>query len=233
MTAKNLLIYGILNSLNVGLILVMVTSIVQSYLSTQKTKKIFINLKMIGEISQRKFDVVINYKNIRNYACRRAAYMIGFFLTSHAIATSFHCDSFDQAYPLIIGSIPVFVLYMIVFKFAFHVQMINGELAFLEKLLRKVFEKPQPKVPKYSSNRFLTVKPVTYMMDEPLRRLRAARQIYNIIYENGMLVNQSNGLTILILVIDLVVSLTASGYEIYVIMIGGLTKDLIPGEEHL
>lgn len=232
MTAKNLLIYGILSSLNVGLMLVMVISLVQSYLSTQKTKKIFINLKMIGEISLRVFDIVINYKNIRNYACRRAAFMAAFFLTTHAIATSFHCDSFEEAYPLLVGSIPVFVLYMIIYKFIFYVQMINCELVFLEKLLTKVFEKPQQKVPKYYSNRFLTVKPVVPLMDEPLRRLRAARKIYNIIYENGLLVNQSNGLTILILLMDLVVSLTATGYEIYVIAIGGLTKDLIPGGKY-
>lgn len=122
---------------------------------------------------------------------------------------------------MLIGSIPILLLFMIIYKFVFYVDMVNNQLEFVVKLLDKTFQPEEVKV--VGEMCFKNT------LDDPLKKLRAIRKVYNIIFESGALVNRSNGLTILILLMDLVIAITASGYEIFVIAVGSLPIQRIPG----
>lgn len=219
---SNILMRAIINSLSIGLILVVSVSLVQSYLSTRATKKIFYNINQMAEICLDEFGVKVNYKRIKASIWKRGATMITFFVITHGGVTLFlYNDSPEEAFRMLIGSIPILLLFMIIYKFVFYVDMVNNQLEFVETLLDKTFQPEAVKVvgEMCFKNTF----------DDPLKKLRAIRNVYNIIFESGALVNRSNGLTILILLLDLVISITASGYEIFVIAVGSIPIQRIPG----
>lgn len=79
---SNILMRAIINSLSIGLVLVVSVSLVQSYLLTRATKKIFYNVNQIAEISLDQFGIKVNYKRIKASIWRRGATMIIFFVVS-------------------------------------------------------------------------------------------------------------------------------------------------------
>lgn len=227
-TAKNVLNFAISNSMNVGLILVVSTSIIQSFMSTRCVKKIFLNVKDIMKLYRQELDVIIDFRRIKKSTLKKVLLVILFFISTHGTVTLIKRNS-NNAFPLLLGAIPVFFLHVVVFKFTFYVGMINSQLFFLNKMLGNISTCHQPI--KFIDNVSFPVTQIKSikLFDDPLKKLRTLRRIYNIIYENGTLINNSNGLTILVMFINIVISLTASGYQAFVIVIGGLSPDTVPG----
>ncbi|CRK88197.1 CLUMA_CG001978, isoform A [Clunio marinus] len=64
---------------------------------------------------------------------------------------------------------------------------------------------------------------------DPMKQFRAARKIYNLISENGDLVNKCHGFTILVLLLGIVLTLTGSGYRAFMIIMKNLSWRETPG----
>lgn len=229
-TAKNFITFAIQHSMNFGLILVILVSMVQSFMTTSKTKKLFLNVKEIAKLSYDEFNFTVNFKSIKKAALRRSYVLMTFFITVHFSTFFFRADSPEDVIPMLLGILPILYLLLIVYKFIFYVGMVNKQLNFVGKLLHETFKNPPPiKTIDNKNMHSLYVKPAKNCEEDHFKKLLATRKIFNLVYENGLLVNDSNGFTILIVLLDLVVALTASGYEIFVIIVGGLPVEKIPG----
>lgn len=227
--AKNVLMYAIQHSMTVGFILVAYTSLIQSYTSTQKVKKFFSNTKDIVRLVHKEFNIKVNFKQIKREACKKILVMIIFFVTAHLTMTFLVVQSLRMTIGMIILMLPIFFILVIVYKFIFYVDIINHQLMSLEKMVGDIFKSQPLKIFDDFHVHMTTVEPAK-SSEDPMKKLQAARKIYNLIYDNGLLINSSNGLTIMIMLLCIVTTLTASGYEIFVIVVGDLPMHQIPGK---
>lgn len=222
-TAKNVVMLAIQRFMDFGLVLVIFTNLIQSFVSTRSIKMVFLNVKEIVQLAKNEFSFVVNFEKIRFATWKRFYIMLIGVGTFHSITAYLMFHNNQTIIPMLAAVVPVFFLIMIVYKFVFYVGMINNQLEFLAKLLENIFVRKSSKIVDNFPKKHVK-------FDDPIRKLRAARQIYNFIYHNSTLINDSLGLTILVLLAVLVTSLTACGYKIFVIIIGGLPTDEIPGE---
>lgn len=224
-TAKNMLMFAIQNSMNFGFVLVVCTSLIQSFTSTHNIKKFFVNLKMSVEILREVFDVKTDFNSLKKTMWKRFFVMLALFVSLHGSV------GFSQyrmeILPIFIGILPIFFLIMIVCKYVFYVGMVNHQLECLDSAIETVITFPPIKIIDNINFHLLPLKPVK-QLDGPLKKINAVRKIYNLIYANGNLINDSVGLTILILLVTLITTLTATGYKLFVIIIGGLEMNEIP-----
>lgn len=230
LTSKNVIIYVIKQSMNVGLVALLSVSFLQSYTSTQSIKKIYLNSKEIARLCL-KFKLNIDFKKIKKDAWKRIWAMLGFILVMHGSVMLAHLNCPNNILQLILGIFPMLFLLMIVFKFVFYVNIVNHQLQLLEKLFKDAMQYEPVKVIESNIDVYLTqVKSSTPIDDKTLNKLRVVWKIYNVIYDNGALINQSIGLTVLSLLMGLVIALTVSGYEIFVTVVGGRPLQNIPGK---
>lgn len=227
LTAKNVLMYAIQHTMNVGLILVAITSLIQSMTSTRNIKKFFLNIHEIFDLYLYDFKIPANLKSIKRSSWRRMTLMLMYYLTIHGGFMSLHAPLSDAAYKMLFGMLPILFLVMIVYKFVFYVGIINRQLKFLNKLLEDNFLHQPIKMIDNMKFHLTTVKPVK-SPDDNLKKLRSLRKIYNVIFENAAIINDSIGLTVLMLLVCLVISLTVAGYQVFVIVIGGLPATYVP-----
>lgn len=223
-TAKNVLMFVIQNSMNVGLILVVWTSLIQSYLTTRSVKKIFLNVKDFSQHCYYDFNICINFQQIKKSAWKKMSLITLFFSTVHGTSAYFQAKTLTDTVPMLFAAIPTFFLLVVTFKFVFYVDMVNSQLNYLNEILLNCNN-----VSKMVEKLHFNAIPVAPVKDSSsMRKLRAARKMYNIIYESAALINNSNGLSFLVLLMDSVVALMASGYEVFVIIIGDQSVDRIP-----
>lgn len=231
LTAKNVIMFAIKNSMNVGLVLVVCTSLIQSYVSTEYIKKIYLNTDEIARLAFCEFKVFIDFKKIKKSVWKRLAIMAVFFITLQGVIGFTNMKYLNNFYTMLIGIIPLFFFLVIVFKLVFYIDFINLHLEFLEKLIEDVPILQPIKIIDNINLHLLSVKSVKPVKppEDPMRKFRITRKIYNIIYENSILINDSNGLTVLMLLTSLVIALTATGYQGFVIIVGGLPIEKAAG----
>jgi hypothetical protein len=230
-TAKNILTYALQHSINVGFVLVIIVSLMQSYFTTPKVKKIYLNMKEIAEIAMDQFNIKKDFSLVRKSASKRVKVVIFSFLAIHFTTYFIRSASVTDIVPMLIGLLPIFYLVMIVYKFVFYVAMINGQMRFVLKLLEETFKTPPIFVKTVESMKInVTNVQLVRKHENSMSKLLGVRRIFNLTYENGSLINESNGLTILIVLVDLVIGVTAAGYQIFVIFIGGLPTEKLPGK---
>lgn len=227
-TLKNLMLIAVQQSMNFGILLVVTVSLVQSFVSTKNIKGIFMNTRDIIQLCAYDFKIAIDFKKIRSEARKTLRNIVIFITTLHGTMMLIHMKSFDELFQMMLGMLPIFFLVMVEYKFVFYVDMVNRQLEFLKQLLEDIF-KCQVIKNIDDFNFHLTVRPVK-VPDDPIRKLRAAWKIYMKIYDISGLINDSIGLTVLVMLMSLVIALTVSGYEIIVILVGGLPLKRLPGD---
>jgi hypothetical protein len=223
-TAKNVVMFAIKRSFNLGMILVCCSSIVQSFVSTKKIKKVFMNIRQVVKIVQSEFDVCVDFKRFKISALKKLWFLLIFFATIHASVTLVYWNEENLFIRTFLGAIPVVFLLIVVYKILFFIALINYQLELLSEIVKDIFQYHPIKIIENINFHLTSVKTV----EDPLEKLRSARKIFNIIFESGALINSSNGFTILIMLITLVISLTVSGYEVFIIIVGGLPIKNIP-----
>lgn len=231
-TAKNMLNFAIRHSMSVSVVLVVYTSFIQSYTSTRKIKKVFLNNKELVRVCQRDFGMPVDFRHIQRTARKRFFVMTVFLAAAHTVLGLFMVQNLQYVLGLIILFFPYFFLFLIVYKFVFYVGMVNEQLMSLKSLLEGLFTHNQAS--KKSVNRFSFASWEQHSRssellknlksEELLRKLRASRKIYNLVFDNSTLINESLGLTVLILLICLVIVLTATGFEIFITVVGKSSK---------
>lgn len=222
-TPKDILVFIISNSMNVGLILVVLTSFIQTYTSTKTIKRMFLNTKEITRICFNEFIVVCDFKKSKEAAWKRILKGVIFLAVLHVAMTLSQIKTSESNIVMAFAIVPTSYLLMIVFKYVFYVGIVNQQLLVLQKFLEKLFD-AQVKIVEN-----VNICAISSAID-PYRKLRAAWKIYNIIYENGAMINESQGLTVLVILASLIVALSVSGYQVFVITVGGMQANQIPGK---
>lgn len=228
-TAKTVLTYTIQHSMKIGLFLVIFSSVLQSFLSTKKLATIFENFRKVFEITSEDFNVTQNFIKIKQRFKINVTLMIIFLLSTQVFLIVMDTKSFEEFIFLCCGTLPIIFVLLTVFKFVFYVQMINHELKMLSNLVEGIFRLQSPKIIEQLDLHLISVKPHRFY-DDVFKKFVSAKKIYNILYENGSLLNGSMGFTMLVLLIVLVITLTASGYQIFVILVGGTEEKTIAGK---
>lgn len=230
-TAKNVLTFALQHSLNLGLILVVIVSMVQSYFTTPKVKKIYLNFKEITDIALDHFNIKKDFKQVRKGAIKRITVVVSSFVVLHLTSFFFRFGSVNDTIPMLVGAIPVFYLIMVGYKYVFYVAMVNHQMRCVLRLLEEAFKRPLIITKNIENIKFnLTNTQIVKKYENPMTKLLAVRRTFNLVYENGTLINESNGLTILIVLVDLVIAITASEYEIFVVVVGGLPPEKLIGK---
>lgn len=227
-TMKNLMLIAVQQSMNFGILLVLTVSLVQSYVSTNSIEGIFMNTRDIIQLCVYDFKIAIDFKRIKSEATKTLRNFIIFIATLHGTSMLIHMKSSDELFQILLGMLPIFLLALVEYKFVFYVDMVNRQLEFFKNLLEDIF-KCQLIRNIDDFNFHITVRPIKAPND-PIRKLRAAWKIYMKIYDISGLINDSIGLTVLVMLMSLVIALTVSGYEIVVILVGGLPLKRLPGD---
>lgn len=231
-TAKNLIIFAIQRCLEVGYVTVIFIGMVQSLATTINVKKFFINTKLIGKLISQDFSHIFSFEKVRDFSMKRFIVMMIFFATVHGTASIFQyrANGLEGLIEMFIGAAPVFFLMMIVYKFVFYIDLINRQLEALKELFRELFlDDSSLTMINCNQKAAINVLHAIHVRDNSVRKLYTMRKIYNLIHENGELASSSNGLTIMVLIVVVVISLTSGGYNIFVTIVGDFPKDQIIG----
>ena len=231
LTAKNILTFAIQHSLNFGFTLVIVSSVVQSFVTNSKVKKIYLNIREVADIAQESFNVKVNFTAIKRTLSRKLKILVVSFLSLQLTIFFIKSEPRPDVVAMLVGIIPMMYLLMVAYKFVIYVSMVNSQMKFVLKLIEEVFKEPPIPIKTVDAINinFMHAKRIN-KNEYPMRKLLAVRRIFNLIYDNGKLINESNGFTILIVLIDLVIAITASGYKVFVIILGGMPMADIPGK---
>lgn len=225
-TAKNVIMLAVKSSLNIGLTSVMCISLVQSFMSTKKNKKIFLNLKKISEITHQEFGVEVNFKSLKAKSLRRLCFIYVGFAALHGSVTLFYIFNEKILVKMFIAIYPFAFLLATNFKITFYVELINFSLELLKKLIMDIFQHKPIGIIENIDFHLKRVK----SKNDPLEQLRAIRKIFNLINECGGLQNKSHGFMLLIMLCTLVISLTVSGYDLFVALFTKVAFDRFPGK---
>jgi hypothetical protein len=231
-TAKTFLTYAIDNSMNVGMLFVLISSTVQAFFTTKKIKNLYINNRKIVQMIASDYDLRINFKSIHKTVKRYLAIVGLYFLLSHGLILIASASSMQKFLVYVIGTFPMFFLMMSVFKFVFYVEMVNRQIEILTSLIKSIFQEHPLKSLEQLHLHLTSIKYMR-LADNVFKKFVSAKKQYNVLYENAGLINESMGLTILILLIVLVITLTSSGYQVFVILVGGKSLDKLPGKINL
>lgn len=231
LSSKTVLNYLIQHSMYAGLILIICVSLIQSYIATPLIKKFFLNCIRIARMSQQSFQHSIDHRRIARNIFKNFFYIMIFFLATQNIlyiVERIFNESTDN-FIIIFAAVPLLFLNVTAFKFAFHVKMVNFHLETLDDLLREIFD--CPKIIVRLLLQVSTVKP-SRTIDYSIK-LKNIRKILNIVYENAEIVNRGLGATVLTIVSVMVIVITATGYRIFLSILGKLPIEKVAGELNL
>lgn len=228
LTSRNIVMYAIKSLMIVGLVTVLSVSFVQSFVSTQSVKKIYLNSKETVQLCL-EFKLNIDFKKIKRNALKKVCAMLSFIFALHGFVMLSHMNNLHNTLQLTLGIFPMLFLLVVVYKFVFYVDIVNSQLRLLETILEEIF-RYQPSKINDNDVDLKQVEPSKPVDDVTFSKLRVLWKMYNLIYDNGTLINESIGLTVLTLLIGCAIALTVSGYEIFVTIVGGRSIQNLPGK---
>lgn len=229
LNSKTVLNIIVQHSMYIGLIIIICVSLIQSFVSTPLTKKLYMNCINISQMCAKDFGHVIDHRRIRRYVLKYFIFIISFFLMTQFGLYSFgksRGDSADLLQTCII-IIPMIFLHSTAFKFMFYVKILNIHLEAINSILPGIFD-----VPKLYNGRGII--PVVNLKLQEISglsiKIQKLRRVYIIICENAELINRTMGKTVLIIIFVMVVAIIASGYRLFLAMVGKLPIEKVGGE---
>jgi hypothetical protein len=108
-----------------------------------------------------------------------------------------------------VSAVPIFINFLIIYKLTFYIELINEQLESFKELFGKLFEDVPIHIIRVGQR---PAKPIDY----PTKRLRALRSIYNSIFLNARLINESNGITTASLTVQLIIATVTTGHEWFI-----------------
>lgn len=223
--SENILMNAIMFAMNFGLLVVLFVGTLQLFVSSKRLKKVFWLIRemfiIIDYNFTSQFDVNAFNRRIRNIT---VTIYIGF-SASYVIV-----DDYDLLMNNIIFSfIPLFLIMTIVLSYAFYLSLINQMIHFVSTNIEKIFEINE-EMNFMNYRRIIVSSKFLQRPYENLKKLKACRQIYNIITECGNLINESFGLTVLLLLIFSITHLSILGYKILTCMVEARFLEISLGE---
>lgn len=216
--AKNILAFVIQGLLNIGMVLILCVSVLQCFFSTRKIKLFYLEVNQILKLIEENFRSSLDFKRIKINTFLRFSTLFALFTGFFILSADF--TRFDYIFYL--GYIPIFFLILIIFHYIFFVDLTNQFIRFLTSIMHEILKNNEISVitiygKKLSSAGSLNS--VSNQQIEITRKVKICRQIYNKVFDCSKLINQSFGLTILLMLSNVVIALTISGYRLFVVAV--------------
>lgn len=204
-------------------------NLIQSYMATLTTKKFFLNILKISKMCQRDFSYGTDSRILMNEVLRSFASIILFVMTKEisVLILEEYSDRRGPFYRRISAFFSYVYIFTIGTKFCFMVNIINVHLELISKLIQEVFN-----VRDYNVG-ILGLYPknaTSYQIKELQTKILKIKQIYNLVFENAEIINQSMGITILTIATVSIISITVTGFRIFEVIVGNLPISVLPGK---
>lgn len=207
-------IYGIL------LFLFIIVLSYQSISSTQKFMKTYFNLNKCLNIFQNELPIKVDLKPLK-----KSVYL-QFFLLIFSLILYYFVQVKQLNYSFlvkILGGIPSYIFAFSTIFYLFFIQLFN----FLFSLIVKTLEEQSEL---YNTEVKISVITLRIYHDEQVNLVKSCRKVYEILIETKKLINEAFGLTVLISIFIIVISLTLSGYRTFILYIEFKYSGLSMGE---
>lgn len=229
LSSKTILTYVVQHSMYIGLIVIICVSLIQSFTTTLLYKKFFLNCMKITKNCFEDFDLRINNHGVRTFVYKFFISIVSFFVASQTLLYYYETH-FGESKVLgknLFGTIPLIFLSSTAIKFIFQVKLVNYHMETILNILPKIM---QSRIKIVDSLTFYA-KPIKPMKSAELSmKIRNIRRMYNIVCENAEIINRSMGATLLAIVIVLVIAITASGYRLFLAMLGKVPEAKLGGK---
>lgn len=208
------------NFMKFGIISVIISSTAQSFLNTEKIKCFFKNTSAVIDIMYNDFKTLTHFKSLQMVLRLLILGIVILFCFLHTFL--FLKTSEDRRWLLISTIFHVVLLFVTVLKFTFYVLIINYQLEMLQEVINNLFKNQSANSLSASRSCAASITSASKKMHFPCivsNKLISAKKIYNLLFENANIINDCMGLIILNLLVVLVISITASGYVIFVLIV--------------
>ena len=225
-TPKNVITFALKRVLHTGMTSVLCLSFVQSFVTTKSKKKMFLILKEISEIFRQEFDFEVDLESYKKKTWKRLSFILTCFLFMHG--TVVFSQEADQYFVLrmVLSAFPFVFMIVSVYKVIFFVDLINFYLEDLETLLMNILQSEPVGIIETMKLHLKSVK----SMKDPIDDLRIARKIFNLIGQCAELQNKSQGFIILVMLSTMIISVTATGYDLFVVFVSKGPTEPLPGK---
>lgn len=198
LSIKTILQITLNHALNVSFVLIMFTGVLESFTSTKSSKKFIMNIVNIGEIVEDNFQCDTSFDEFARRVKIRRFFCLSYFALFQILASFIYYRSkivFLQK--SILGLFPIFFLVIITLRIVFNINLVNYSLELLKKIIIEMKTRNANEQDRNISSHIIS-----------------CRKIYNKIYENCEIINNSFGFTIFFLVCGFVTVLIVTGYEL-------------------
>lgn len=225
MTSQNviLVLFRIIRSLSklVGYL----TFLIQSYVSTENVKKFFLNTQLIAEWSHQNFHIEIIFSKFRRDAWYRFFAVNLYWALPYCGIIYVNSRSLGETvYMAVFAIFYVGISLAIATKNIFFILLLNFQLRHLEKLLQSVF---QPEYDLIVGKVYdLTIED-NKSEDGDMKQLLIVWKIFNKISENADLINKSMDASVIFVLINAVMALLTSGYELVTSFVSSRTENAL------
>jgi 7tm Chemosensory receptor len=221
LTSKNALRITFLNILSYSLLVFALASLVLSFVTTKNVQEFFINSDKISDIIDQKFNSTFDFVTAKHEAFKKLIVMLIAFIALHATAGAFQIDSTPNMIAWAIGMPVVMFFFIVLYKFTVYVGIINAQLVKVKDLIEKLFKCEPLRIQNAFEMEYQNMKQFKHSEahETSTMKLRAIRDVYSMVSSNAEIVNMSNGLSILILILILVAILTDTGYEMFTLLV--------------
>lgn len=193
--------------------------LILSFNSTQNQKSIFLNLISISEQFESLLKIRIDYKKLAKIMFTKLIVLLLFYIVIYIILLQLEMltNSGFERYLNWVG----FTIVRIVYSgklFVFYVDMITHHLVHLENTLQEIHATKFYQTISVERDFFVSVKSSAKYYDGIYKKLTHVKNIYGLLWETSIKVNDSMGKILLTYIIIVVVSVTGAGYKTFVII---------------
>lgn len=208
----NVLMSALQLAMDIGVVLVICSSVLSSYFTTRKIKKFYLIFNDILYMINGNFSSQFQLKRFKKLIYFRLVMIWLSFSGLFYVAADFgKSDIF-----FCLSYFPLFYLVLISFHFIFFVELLNQALLALSESVQD-FDTSN----KSMHFRRIMLGRLVEKTSDDIRKMKIIRRTYNKIYDSASLVNDSFGLTILLILLVVVIASTVSGYKILICFIEG------------
>lgn len=212
---KSFVNYLVQHSMFIGLTVIICVALVQSFIATPLTKKLFLNFINIARMCKKEFHYDIDYKAIRKQIFGNFFIIVLFFIISQLLIYSIDKSKGEPNafFKACCAIMPLIFMHTTAFKFFFLVKMANYHLEIINQLIIKTFSSSWDAFESLN----IDFKPIRLNKSsvDLTKRIKNIRRIYNVLHETTEIINQTMGLTVLTMFFVMVIVLTASGYRLF------------------
>lgn len=211
---NNVVMLFVKKAMNYSFIIVIVLSVLQSFVAVKKWKLFYFNLSKILQMMQNEIGFNEDFSRFKKLSTKKIVIYLSFFTICHLISSVFQLTNMKHFLLIsFLAYFPINFLNIIALRMIFYVSLTNHLLKNLEKSFSKIF-KTQGKISLIEQN--------IEKCSNRSTKLLTIRKLYNMIHENANILDNAWGLTLIVYLSGYIIALTVCEYEFLIIVVDGL-----------